>query len=75
LILIVPALRGFHVGLLLLKIKVFLRQGAKGPLEVPGIQLLLSPHHPQLLLLTHAGGFDDKTSQFTFKTPKLFDPS
>jgi hypothetical protein len=69
--LIVPAFRGFHFSVLVLNINVFLRQGAKGPLDVPGIHLLLSPHHPQFWFFTQSFGVEERTSQLTFKTPKF----
>jgi hypothetical protein len=55
--LIVPALRGFHSGEGIEYKKVFLRQGAKGPLVVPDTQEFFSPHQPQPDCLTQLGGF------------------
>jgi len=54
---------------------VFFKHGARGPLEVPGIHLVLSPHQPHLSLFTQSEGLVEKTSHWTFKTPKLADPS
>jgi hypothetical protein len=50
--LIVDALRGLHSTLGAVYKYVDLRQGANGPVLVPGIHELFCPHHPHPLLLT-----------------------
>ena len=62
-ILISLAFKGFQSLGGLVKRKVFLKHGAKGPLEFPGIQLLLCPHHPHPDLLTQLPGSVDPTLQ------------
>ena len=55
-ILIVLAFKGFQTLGGFVKRKEFLKQGAKGPLEFPGIQVLLCPHHPHPELLMQSAG-------------------
>lgn len=75
-ILICAALNGSQIapGGLVYK-NVFLRQGAKGPLSVPGMQEFLSPHHPQEGLATHLFGSVLKTLQFTCNPARFGVPS
>lgn len=59
----VPDFKGFQNLEGLVKRKVFLKQGAKGPLAFPGMQLLLCPHHPHPELFTQFPGLVEYTLQ------------
>lgn len=70
-VLIVDAFNGFHSFEGEEKRKVPLKQGAMGPVEFPGIQVLDCPHHPHLGLFTQLSGIVEKTLQSMWIAFKL----
>ena len=70
-----PALNGFQSLDGALNINVFVKQGANGPWLVPGIQLSLSPHQPQLVVCTQACGSSEYESHPKCTLAKFDEPS
>lgn len=71
----VPPFNGFHSTLGWVYMKLFLKQGANGPFEFPGIQVFELLHHPHPGLLTQLLGWLEWRLQLTWTAFILFLPS
>ena len=69
-----PALSGFQSEVGEVYKNVFLKHGARGPLSLPGIQVLFSPHHPQPELRVHPWGLTVYTLHSTWMADRFSDP-